>query len=603
MLNSIQHKLNRVRPPRVNITYDLETKGAIEKKTLPFVLGIIAPLSGHSEQRPLLLHKHHLVSIEKDNFNMTLTSIKPRLKFNVPNTLEGDGELSVNLAFSHFSDFDPLGVIQNLPALSAIYRTRTDLCNFQGKLEGNDALRNILLTTLNTSLKSALFKVDADTSQQQVEMSPVVEKISEQNIIDIINTHISQIDKMLSLQLSHIIHHNDFQRLEATWRGLHFLVMNSDTDANLQIKLLDTTFEALHNDLDQTVEIEQSAIYSIFNAEQCSALIGDYQFGQAPNDTELLSKLSLVASAVHAPFISSAYLKPVESQSLEASLEISDLDEIFDSTQVAQWRAFQASECSRYVTLTLPRVMLRAPYQHNNNPTDGLSFDEDIRQPIDSTMILWGNPAYLLAQRIAHAFSLYGWTAAISGIKGGGLLEGLPTCMTSTDSGESRLNYLTERLFKEENKDTLIKLGLMAVCHCINNKLAFFGGNVVNKTKSYISSDSSTANARNSALLPCILVASRFALYVKAMMREKIGSFMTRANIENYLNTWISQYVLLDESASAQVKADYPLRQARINVSDAPGKKSTYRATLFLKPHFQLEELSTSIRIEVDLPF
>ena len=221
---------------------------------------------------------------------------------------------------------------------------------------------------------------------------------------------------------------------------------------------------------------------------------------------------------------------------------------------------------------------------------------------MDAKKVLWGNPSYVLGQRITNAFSLYGWTAAIRGVEGGGLVEGLPAYTFETEEGDITLSCPTQVSITDRREKELNDLGFMAICHCKGtDKAAFFGGQTTNKPKMYLT-ESATKNAQVSAMLPYMLAASRFAHYIKVMMRERIGSFMTRQNVEDYLNTWISQYVLLDDSPPQNVKAQYPLREARVEVTDVEGKVGAYKATVFLRPHFQLEELTASIRLVADLP-
>jgi type VI secretion system protein ImpC len=241
-------------------------------------------------------------------------------------------------------------------------------------------------------------------------------------------------------------------------------------------------------------------------------------------------------------------------------------------------------------------VLLRLPYGPDTVTVEGINFIED-SNGTDAAKFLWGNSTYILAQRITNAFSLYGWTAAIRGVEGGGLVEGLPSYKFKTSRGDIDMVCPTQVAITDRREKELNDLGFMAICHCKgSNKAAFFGGQTTNLPKKYIS-DAANSNAQVSAMLPYILAASRFAHYIKVIMRDKVGSFLTRANVESYLNSWIAQYVLLDDSATQQVKASYPLRAAQVKVTDVPGKPGAYRATVFLKPHFQLEELTTSIRL------
>jgi type VI secretion system protein ImpC len=249
----------------------------------------------------------------------------------------------------------------------------------------------------------------------------------------------------------------------------------------------------------------------------------------------------------------------------------------------------------------LPRVLLRLPYGEKTVPVEGVGFEEDT-DGRDHAKYLWGNPAYVLGQRIANAFSLYGWTAAIRGVEGGGKVEGLPTHTFLTDEGDIALKCPTEIAITDRREKELSDLGLIALVHCKGTDYAaFFGGQTANKPRKYNTS-SANANAELSARLPYILNASRFAHYIKVIMRDKIGSFMSRDNVQSFLNNWIADYVLGKDDAPQVIKASSPLREARVDVVDVPGKPGSYRATVFLRPHFQLEELTTSIRLVAELP-
>jgi type VI secretion system protein ImpC len=278
-----------------------------------------------------------------------------------------------------------------------------------------------------------------------------------------------------------------------------------------------------------------------------------------------------------------------------------DLGKGFETAELIKWRSFRETEDARYVSLVLPQVLLRLPYGTNTVPVEGVGFEEDVDGK-DHSKYLWGNASYALAQRITNAFSLYGWTAAIRGKEGGGLVEGLPAHTFATDDGDIALKCPTELALTDRREKELSDLGFIALCHCKGTDYAaFFGGQTTNKPKKYNTSQAN-ANSRVSSNLPYVLAASRFAHYFKVMMRDKIGSFMTKDNVASYLNTWIADYVLLDDNAPQVVKAKYPLREARVDVFDVPGKPGVFTAVAFLRPHFQLEELSVSLRLVAELP-
>ncbi len=431
----------------------------------------------------------------------------------------------------------------------------------------------------------------------------------EGDTVAMINDRIAQIDEMISEQLDAILHHPEFQTLEASWRGLGYLVMNSETGQRLKLRLFNATRADIQKDLEKAVEFDQSVLfkkiyeeeYGTFGGNPYSLLIGDYEFGRHPQDVAMLEKLSNVAAAAHAPFIAAASPKLFDMSSFTELAVPRDLAKAFESAELIKWRAFRESEDSRYVSLVLPHVLYRLPYGPNTQSVEDFNYVENV-SGLDHSKYLWGSAAYVLGQRITNAFALYGWCAAIRGAEGGGAVEGLPVHTFSTPDGDLSLKCPTETPITDRREKELNDLGFITLCHKKNTDLAvFFGGQTANKPKTY-NTDAANANARVSALLPYVLAASRFAHYVKAMMRDKIGSFMTRDDVERYLNNWIADYVLLNDGAPQDIKAKFPLREARVDVYEIPGKPGAYRSVMFLRPHFQLEELTTSIRLVATLP-
>ena len=424
-----------------------------------------------------------------------------------------------------------------------------------------------------------------------------------------INARIADIDELLSRQLNEIMHASEFQRLESSWRGLHYLVHQSETSTMLKIRVFNVSKNDLLKDLERASEFDQSALfkkvyeeeYGMFGGAPFGALIGDYEFGRHPQDMALLDQISHVAAAAHAPFIAAASPRLYNLESFTDLGAPRDLAKIFDTVEYVKWKSFRESEDSRYVGLTLPHILLRLPYGPETVPVEAFNFKEDVDGK-DHSKYLWGNAAYAFATRLTEAFAKYSWCAAIRGVEGGGLVEGLPTHTFMTDDGEVALKCPTEIAITDRREKELSDLGFIPLVHCKGTDYAaFFGAQSSQKAKKY-DTDSANANARLSTQLQYILATSRFAHYLKAIMRDKIGSFMTRQNCQDYLNRWITNYVLLDDNASQAAKAQYPLREARIDVSEVRGKPGVYRAVAFLKPHFQLDELTVSLRLVAELP-
>lgn len=424
-----------------------------------------------------------------------------------------------------------------------------------------------------------------------------------------INARIAQIDHLLSIQLNEVLHHPQFQKLEATWRGLKYLLDQSETSTMLKIRVLNVSKRELLRDLQRAPEFDQSALFKkvyeeefgLFGGEPFGALIGDYEFGRHPEDMELLEKVSQVAAGAHAPFLAAASPELLNLESFTQLGAPRDLAKIFDSTEYAKWKSFRQSEDSRYVGLTAPRVLMRLPYGRDTKPIEGFSYEEGV-DGTDHSKYLWGNAAYALGARLTGAFAQFGWCAAIRGVEGGGLVEGLPAHTFQTDEGDVALKCPTEIAITDRREKELADQGLIPLVHCKGtDKAAFFSVQSGNKPKLY-DSDSANANARLSAQLPYILAVSRFAHYLKSIMRDKIGSFLSRTDCERFLNRWISQYVTLDDQASQTSKSKYPLREARVDVEEVAGKPGVYRAIAFLRPHFQLDELTVSLRLVAELP-
>ena len=427
--------------------------------------------------------------------------------------------------------------------------------------------------------------------------------------VAMINARIARIDELLSAQLNEIMHAPEFQKLEATWRGLSYLVMNTETGTQLKLRVVHATQKELLADLEKAVEFDQSALfkmiyeeeYGTFGGHPYSLLIGDYEFGRHPQDVALLEKMSNVAAAAHAPFIAAASPRLFDMDSFTELGVPRDLAKIFESAELIKWRSFRESEDSRYVSLCLPHILMRLPYGPDTVPVEGFDFREDVSGK-DHGKYLWGNAAWAMGLRITTAFAQHSWCAAIRGVEGGGMVQGLPAHTFRTDEGDVALKCPTEIAITDRREKELNDLGFIALCHCKGTDYAaFFGGATTQKFKAY-NTDQANANARLSAQLPYVLAASRFAHFLKVIMRDKVGSFQSRSSVEQFLNKWIAQYVLLNDDAPQAAKAKFPLREARVDVTEVAGKPGCYNATVFLRPHFQLEELTASIRLVAELP-
>ncbi len=451
--------------------------------------------------------------------------------------------------------------------------------------------------------KKLIGQFAAQILDQDMKFSP------DKGVVAMINERIAEIDDLLTKQVNAIMHHPEFQALEASWRGLHEFVFGSETSTRLKIRLMSVSKKELLNDLETAVDYDVSVLfkkvyeeeYGTFGGNPYSVLIGDYYFGRHPQDIALLERISKVAAAAHAPFISAAAPALFDMKSFTELGGPRDLSKIFESAELVSWKSFREGEDSRYVALTLPRYLARLPYGAKTVPVEQFAFEEDVDGK-DHEKYLWANAGYQLGLRITDAFAKFGWTTAIRGVEGGGKVEGMTAHTFKTDEGDIALKCPTEVLITDRREKELNDLGFIAVVNSKgSNFAAFFGGQTVNKPKVY-NKDNANANANLSARLPYMLAASRFAHYVKVIARDKVGSFQTRDTLQSYLNTWISDYVCLSDAAPQETKARLPLASARVDVSEVPGRPGSYTAVVFVRPHFQMEDLTASIRMVAELP-
>ncbi|PWC37553.1 type VI secretion system contractile sheath large subunit [Azospirillum sp. TSO35-2] len=435
------------------------------------------------------------------------------------------------------------------------------------------------------------------------------------NLGQTINKAIAAIDAKISKQLNAIMHHEKFQKLEGSWRGLNYLVSNSETGSTLKIRVMNCGKKELYKDISKAVEFDQSNLFKkiyenefgIAGGEPYGALIGDYEFTNHPDDMELLSGVSNVAAAAFAPFISAASPKLFGFEDMTELSKPRDLEKIFDSVEYTKWRSFRESDDSRFVTLTMPRVLARLPYGANTKPIEEFEYEEapfdgGVARPMHHNDYCWMNAAYAMGQRLTNAFSQYGWCTAIRGAEGGGKVENLPFHTFTSDDGDSDAKCPTEIGITDRREAELSKLGFLPLCHYKNQDYAvFFGAQTTQKPKKYDRPEA-TANAAISARLPYIMATSRFAHYLKIMGRDKIGSFMEASDCEAWLNRWILNYVNGNADAGQEMKAKYPLAEAKVQVKEIPGKPGSYNAVAWMRPWLQMEELTTSMRMVARIP-
>ncbi|MCG2584201.1 type VI secretion system contractile sheath large subunit [Massilia sp. TS11] len=430
------------------------------------------------------------------------------------------------------------------------------------------------------------------------------------NLSATIDARIAELDQVISAQLSAIMHAPEFQQRERSWTGLHYLVRNAASGKGVQVRLLNVTKRELVKDFQSAIEFDQSTIFKkiyeeefgTFGGAPYGALIGDFAITRQPEDMYFLEQMAHVAAAAHAPFLTAAAPELFGLDSFGDLGKPRDLAKVFDTIEYAKWKAFRDTEDARYVGLCLPRFLGRLPFNPVDGTTvEGFNFVEDV-DGSDHQKYLWCNAAYAFGANLARAFDHFGWCAAIRGVEGGGLVDDLPTHTFKTDDGDIALKCPTELAITDRREKELSDLGFIPLVHCKNTSYAaFFGAQSAQRAKRY-NNDAANANATLSSQLQYIFAVSRIAHYMKAMMRDKIGSFAAASGVEDYLNRWLTKYVLLDDNASQDQKAQFPLREATVQVSEVPGKPGVYRAVSFLRPHFQLDELSVSLRLVAELP-
>jgi type VI secretion system protein ImpC len=477
--------------------------------------------------------------------------------------------------------------------------------------EGVSILDQVVAATKQTAPDQA-----QDLVKNLVEQAMSGTLVFDKNLSRTFERAIAAIDRKMSDQLNAIMHDPKFTKLEGTWRGLNYLVMNSETGTSLKVRVLNVSKRDLTRDLQRAVEFDQSQLFKKIyenefgtpGGEPYGALIGDYEWTQHPDDVETLRLVSNVAAAAFAPFISAAGPGMFGFDSWEELTKPRDLAKIFESTDYAKWRSFRDSDDARFVTLVMPRTLARLPYGAATKPVEEFGYEE---APYDETGAAkamghgdycWMNAAYAMGARLTDAFAQYGFCTAIRGAEGGGKVENLPTHVFTSDDGDMDAKCPTEIAITDRREFELSNLGFLPLCHYKNTDYSvFFGAQTVQKPKKYDRPEA-TANAAISARLPYIMASSRFAHYLKVMARDKIGSFMEAGDVERWLNRWISNYVNGNENAGQEMKARYPLREAKVEVREIPGRPGSYNAVAYLRPWLQMEELTTSLRMVARIP-
>ncbi len=464
------------------------------------------------------------------------------------------------------------------------------------------------------------FKPKSDEAKSAVEAA--VQTLAQQALADVklissdtvasIEAMIAALDRKLSEQINLILHHQDFQKLESAWRGLHYMVNNTETDEQLKIRVMAISKQDLGKTLKRYkgTAWDQSPLfkklyeeeYGQFGGEPFGALVGDYHFDHSPPDVELLSEMSKIAASAHAPFITGASPTVMQMDSWGELANPRDLTKIFTTPEYAAWRSLRESDDAKYLAMCMPRFLGRLPYGSKTSPIDAFDFEEDTLGA-DHDKYAWCNAAYAMATNINRSFKEYGWCSRIRGVESGGAVENLPSHTFPTDDGGMDMKCPTEIAISDRREAELSKNGFLAMIHRKNSDFAaFIGAQSLQKPAEYDDPDA-TANAALAARLPYMFACNRFAHYLKCMVRDKVGSFKSRDEMERWLNEWIGRYVDGDPANSSEdTKARRPLAAAEVVVEEVEGAPGYYQSKFFLKPHYQLEGLSVSLRLVSKLP-
>ena len=602
------------------------------------------------------------MDINSHSFDNVLDGMQPRLSFEVPDRIRADGKtLKVDLEFHGITDFSPQRIASRVKPVSDLLSARDQLAmrltrihlaespdrapgagigsvdldsetlraeapnapapgtstlplNGPEATDGNGStqwasvLRGVLIDRLQVAPEVEGSQQAAALPDEFVDrfLSPAAASASQVHAM--ISDWVGRIDVLVSAQLNEILHAAPFLELEASWRGIHYLVQSCEPAPLLQIRVLNCTKAELVKDFEKSPYYDQSLLFrkvyedefATLGGSPFGLLVGDYEFTRQPQDIDLLTEISKIAAVAHAPFISAASPKLLGLDAFSELSSVRNLGRIFEAVEFVSWRTFCSLETSRYVGLCLPRVLLRPPHSHI--AADGFTFQEDT-QGNKPEKYLWGNPAYAFATRVVDAFTRYHWCAAIRGILTGGLVSGLSAHSYATPEDELARNEVarigpTDATISEELESSLAAAGFIPLISCRNTDYA-----VVFSTPSCHSPPrGSDPQAHLIAQLPYVFAGARIAQYINVMIRDKIGSILSRTDCEAYLNSWMSRYVTPDESASDDVKVQLPLRHAEVKVFDVPGRPGHYTAVLYIIPHFQLKDLAVPLRVFAELP-
>lgn len=653
MSDSASPRMQRLHRPRVQITYETGASGG--KKELPFVVGVVGDFSGNAAAGVPKLRDRKFVQIDREKFNGVMQSMAPGLELKVRNSLAGDdSQFLVRLSFRRLEDFAPAAVAAQVEPLRRLLEAREKLRDLLTRLDRDQAFADRIWPAVAvprpsgelpadanpaaavSPLDSALVATSATAAPEdsgRLELFLKAGSAREQlacwlasdpshdrpAVLRRLNCDVALIDQLINEQLNALLHHPAFQQLEASWRGISYLVdqVDKEGERRIKIRLLNLSWRELGTDLERAVEFDQSQFFRKVYEEEFGhpggepygVLLGDYQIQprssrEHPDDLGMLKSLSQVAAAAFCPFVTS--VSP-------AMFGVDDFSELqhqlqhaktLNSPEYFKWNALRKTEDARFVGLTLPRVLMRLPYGDADPRVERFCFREDVSGP-DHSGHLWGNAVYAFGGVLIRAFAETAWFADIQGLQrgvdGGGLVSGLPADSFRTDKRGVALKAVTDVVVTDRLERELSELGFLPLCSLQDSEFAAFFRCPSIQLPALYDRAAATANARLSAMLSHILCVSRFAHYLKILGRDQTGEFTEAEGLQDYLQRWIGNYVTPDKDPSPERKAKYPLYAARVEVRAQPGKPGAFQCVMHLEPHFELEELAASVRLATEL--
>lgn len=670
--SSNQKFVARNRAPRVQLEYDVEIQGSLTKVELPFVIGVMADLSGHPIEPLPDVRDRKFLEIDFENFDARLEAMRPRVAFQVPNHLNDAGELAVDLTFARLEDFSPAHVARQVAPLASLLSARTQLGDLLTALEGKPDAVELLARFLQTpppleepssaaesaspaesaasapaeGVESLTAEIERAASNPTASFDALMEMVLKprteagreklETAVRILAEHtfpregtdssdlparieavVGELDRKLSAQVNPILHHPDFQSLEASWRGLHSLVSHSETDAMLKIRVLNLSKSDLAATLQPQPDApwESTPLFRKIHEEEFGApggqpyglMIGDYPFDHGPADVAILRDLGRIAAAANMVFLGGASPSLLNLSSWQELNHPPEIAPRFSTNEHAAWNSLRESEDATYLGLTLPRFLSRPPWDPKRNPVEEFHFQEEIEQGGDTRTpdpekFVWSNSAYLMGRNIARAFKLYGWCARIHGLETGGMVEGLPMAANIDANGSARVVGPVETALSDRREFELSRQGLIPLCLVKNYDAAVFPqARSLRKSGEY-HDPAATADAGAATQLAYTFAVSRILHYLRCLTRDRIGSYRNHAELEKLLNDWLAGYCASAPDPSDEARARRPLAMARVSVEDSPDSPGVTLCHVTLKPHFQVQGPVTPTKITIRIP-